>query len=60
MASTVYALSVTLPDDTMGGLLCRSGMFSRIQPAATRVDSAVPASSSHTVIETVASSSWTR
>ena len=54
------ALSVTVPPETMGGLAARSGMFSLIQSAATRVDSAVPASSSQTVIETVASSRRTR
>ena len=57
---SAYALSVTGPPDTMGGLVASSGMLSRIQSAATRVDSVVPASSSHTVIETVASSSRTR
>ena len=57
--SSRYALSVTVPPETMGGLAARSGMFSRIQSAATRVDSAVPASSSQTVMETVASSSLT-
>ena len=42
----VYALSFTVPEETMGGLAATSGRFSRSRSAATRVDSAVPASSS--------------